>query len=78
MGIKKRCSDNVLVEVDNQHKSNNTSSDEKVSSEQHLRKKIKKVKKNEGEVANPSNNDNGVKPMERKKKRKALDKEIET
>lgn len=59
MGSKKRSSDNVQLD--------NTSSDEKVSS-----KKIKKLKKND---ANTSNNDNGVKPMERKKKRKALDKE---
>ncbi|KAL4581071.1 hypothetical protein LXL04_017279 [Taraxacum kok-saghyz] len=56
---------------------NNTSSDTKVSSE-HLKKKIKKVKKNEVEIEKPNDNDNnsnGVKPMERRKKRKALDKE---
>ncbi|XP_023744837.1 uncharacterized protein LOC111892992 [Lactuca sativa] len=74
MGSKKRSSDSV-EEIDIQK--SNTSSDSKVSSE-HLKKKIKKVKKNEEEIEKSNNNDNssnGVKPMERKKKRKALDKE---
>ncbi|XP_071736935.1 uncharacterized protein [Rutidosis leptorrhynchoides] len=67
MGSKRRSSDSVEID-------NNKSSDDKKSSE-HSRKK---VKKNEGEVENSKSNDvslNGVKPMERKKKRKALDKE---
>lgn len=73
MGSKKRSSDSV-EEVAN-HKSN-TISENKVSTK-HLRKKIKKVKKNEGEIpnGNSNNSSDAVKPMERKKKRKALDKE---
>ncbi|KAD4179224.1 hypothetical protein E3N88_27815 [Mikania micrantha] len=54
-----------------------TMSDDKASGE-HLRKRLKNGKKDDGERAKPKNHDNSSsadKPMERKKKRKALDKE---
>ncbi|PWA62122.1 Armadillo-type fold [Artemisia annua] len=64
MGSKKRSSDSVVTIVD-----------ESKAYTEHLEKKMKKIKKTDGEIDKVKTNTDSAAPMERKKKRKALDKE---
>ncbi|GKD37332.1 Myb-binding protein 1A-like protein [Tanacetum coccineum] len=63
MGSKKRSSDSV------------DTVDESKAYSEHLEKKMKKIKKTDGEIDKVKTNTDNETPMERKKKRKALDKE---
>nr|GEU41031.1 myb-binding protein 1A [Tanacetum cinerariifolium] len=63
MGSKKRSSDSV------------DTVDESKAYSEHLEKKMKKIKKTDGEIDKVKTNTDSETPMERKKKRKALDKE---